>query len=97
MVAAKKQKYSIGLCIYLNMILSYKSINFDEQLLFPLLLSLSYVMFSGSITTFLIRHHQNNALCNNFLGAAGADAGGDKGISRFKYLIVNDKHHFTTI
>ncbi len=59
---------------------------------------LSPVMFPQSIISFSTHHHQNNALCNSFqLGAAGADTEGAKVFQWFKYLIVNDKHHFTTI
>lgn len=60
----------------------------------------SCLMFSESSTNFSV-HHQNNALCNIFQRRAdGADTGGGGGakvFQWFKYLIVNDKHHFTTI
>lgn len=59
---------------------------------------LSHVMFSEIIPTFSIHHHQNKALFNIWqLGAEGADTEGAKVFQWFKYLIVNDKHHFTTI
>lgn len=59
---------------------------------------LSPVMFSESIISFSVHHHQNNAPCKIFqLGAEGADTEGAKVFQWFKYLIVNDKHRFTTI
>lgn len=96
--AAKKHKYSSGECISFDMLTLYINPSFLMSGFCFSSCVLSRVMFSASITNSSVHHHQNNAPCKILqLGAEGADTEGAKVFQWFKYLIVNDKHHFTTI
>lgn len=73
----------------------YKSILFEDFSFW--IRFFSRLMFSESIVNFLV-HHQNKAPCNVCTGPRRRGYNGrQKVFQRFKYLIVNDKHHFTTI
>lgn len=95
--AAEKHKYSSGLCICFDMlILWYKSIIFDEWHLFLLLLSLVCDVFWEHHQLFSSSSSKQCPVQYFPTGGRGCRHKGGKG-SRFKYLIVNDKHHFITI